>query len=402
MLRTIVIFIALVFACVLSYHAFATHRSDYFSACMILLLPFLAVIFLIGVMQQTGRVKGSIFQAVTFVAVSVFTALIVFEGILRVLKINTSYLERIGQMQYQSPYAADKKNGFWLLYPPNDSTNIFRGDFFYHRLFNSMGLAEREVDLKDTSTKKVLCLGDSFTEGIGTSADSSWPRVTERAINMCSKDSYTVYNAGVAGGDPVYNYHLLRGKLWDVKWDAVVFCVNATDITDVIYRGGMERFKPGGKVEFNKAPAWEPLFGALYMVRYAVLDIMNYDWKLHPASQAGELDRKAAYKISDALLQAHDELTKKGIEMMVIFLPLNYNVMDGKYIDDLDTVKSNIAMLKPVDLLPYFLDSAGINKSNYASYYWSNDGHLKTAGYSIVGSKVARELISRMNISCAR
>ena len=93
--------------------------------------------------------------------------------------------------------------------------------------------------------------------------DSTWPRELERALNLCSRDSYTVYNAGVAGCDPVYNYHFLRGKLWDVNWKAVIFCVNGTDVSEVMIRGGMERFKPDSKVEYTRPLVWEPLYGSL-------------------------------------------------------------------------------------------------------------------------------------------
>jgi len=344
--------------------------------------------------------QGKIPDAVKAVAVSVLFALVVFEGILRLLKLNRTYLEILGRSEYQSLYSPGKMNSFWHTYEPSDTTHVFRGDFSYARRFNSMGLPEREVNLNDTSTKKILCLGDSFTEGIGAGADSTWPRELERDLNWCSKDSYLVYNAGVAGCDPVYSYHFLRGKLWDVNWKAVIFCVNSTDVPEVMMRGGMERFKAGNKAEFTKGPVWEPLYASLYIVRYLVLDILKYDWTLHPVSVSKQLNEASAQKIRKVLVNAQGELNKRGIEMLVLLHPLGYEVADGKYTAYTDTLRNKLAILRPLDMLPYFLDSTGLTKKNYTQYYWPNDGHFTALGYKVMGHKVSEELMERMSIGC--
>ena len=262
-MRRLALFVVVVITGLLDYYAISIHNCSYLTACGILVFPFLLLALFSSILKSVGFIKGEITDAVKAVVVSVLLALVVFEGILRLLKINPSYLEQLGRSEYQSLYLPGKANSFWNVYEPNDTTHVNRGDFYYSRRFNSLGLPEREINLQDTSTKKILCLGDSFTEGIGAGVDSTWPRELERALNLCSRDSYTVYNAGVAGCDPMYNYHFLRGKLWDVNWKAVIFCVNGTDVSEVMIRGGMERFKPDSKVEYTRPLVWEPLYGSL-------------------------------------------------------------------------------------------------------------------------------------------
>ncbi len=399
-MRTAVIFIALTIIGLLDYYALSVHNCWYLTACGILAFPFFISFFLVSALKSVGVITGKIPDAIGAAFFSVLIALIVFEGILRLLKMNPTYLETIGQSAYLSLYDPGMKNAFWHVYEPNDTTHVSRGDFFYSRRFNSMGLAEREVNLKDTGTKKILCLGDSFTEGVGTVADSTWPRELERALNTCSRDSYLVYNAGVSGCDPVYNYHLLRGKLWDVNWKAVIFCVNGTDLPEVLIRGGMERFKPGNKVAYANPRVWEPLYGSLYIVRYLVLDILKYDWTLHPVSESKQLNITSAQKIRDVLINAQSELNQRGVEMLVVIHPLSYDATKGVYNGYMDTLKSKLVIVKPLDMLPYFLDSAGLTKNNYTDYYWPNDGHFKTLGYRVMGHKVYTELAGRMKIEC--
>jgi hypothetical protein len=400
MFRTFLLLIVLVAIWLFDRHALSQYDTSYFTACMVLIFPFLVISLIINTLQTSGWVSSNQISNVKAIAFSLFIGFVVFEGILRIAKINCTYVERIGQNTYQSPYWTDKVNSFWHLYPPHDTMSYSRGEFLSYRISNSLGLSEREADLNDTTIKKILCLGDSFTEGIGTSADSSWPGVVEHYFNTCSKDSFLVYNAGVAGADPIYNYHLLRYKLWDIKWDAVVFCVNGTDIPEVLIRGGVERFKTD-TVNFNQGPAWEGLYAASFLVRYFLLDIAGYNWTFHKNSAMHSLNMAAAGNLRNVLLQAHDELSRRGIKMMVVFHPMVYDILKRQYSEEgIDTLLKSIAPVNPVNLLPYYLDTIGINEKNYSTYYWPRDGHFKGIGYNIMGRKVAGELMSKMGLQC--
>ncbi len=402
MLKNLLLFIVLIVIGIIDYRVLAHYNTSFVSACLLLLFPFLLFSLLISIIQSTQiRAPKNLLENMQAVVTSVFIALIVFEGILRVLKTEATYREKIGELQYRSPYWHDKEDAFWHLYSPNDTLQNFRGDYTYNRITNSLGIPERELNPKDTTTKKILCLGDSFTEGLGTGVDSSWPRTLERAINLCARDSYMVYNAGIAGCDPIYNYHLLRGKLWDVKWDEVIFCVNTTDIPEVAIRGGMERFKADNTVSFTRPPVWEPLYASLHVVRFFTQEIMGYSGVMRSPSEGRKLNAEASSKIKYALLEAHKELAKRGIKMMVVVHPLKYDIFRKEYGDEgTDGLIKEIAILKPIDLLPYFLDSLGLNEQNYTKYYWPNDGHFNTLGYSVMGNKIARELINRKDIVC--
>ena len=383
----------------LDHHILFQYNTHFYAAVLVYLLPFL-ILFTLLLLARYTLMSSDMFNKCMLMLVSCFVTIILVEGILRLINLNPTYMERIGRSEYQSPYWADKKNSFWHLYPPDDSIHFFWGEFNYRRTTNHMGCTERIVNLQDTSIHKILSLGDSFTEGIGTAADSAWPRVLERYMNVCAKDSYLVYNAGIGGSDPVYEYHLLRNKFWDVKWDAVVFCINNTDIGDCNLRGGMERFK-NDTVEFTKPPLWEPIYAVSHLVRFVVLNIMHYDWTLRTKSENEKVNAKSVREIAYVLKRAEQELSERGIKMLVVAHPMTYDMIEPHYLQkDFDSVLVHISVLKPLDLRPYLRDSQGYNVSNYTNIYWKNDGHFKGIGYQIIGKKIGQELVSKLHMEC--
>ena len=396
-------FFSIMLMCLLAYidyYLLSHFNTHLYAFILVLLLPFPIIIALLRLVARYTQISSVGLNRLILVFSSFCVSIVLVEVILRLMNLNPTYLERIGRSEYQSPYWADKKTSFWNLYQPDDSLNFFRGEFHYHRKINHLGLAEREAYLRDTSIHKILSLGDSFTEGIGTEADSAWPRVVEHYMNSCARDSYLVYNAGIAGSEPVYEYHLLRNKFWDVKWDAVIFLINTTDIGECSIRGGMERFK-NDTVEFTKPPLWEPIYAVSHLVRFVVLNIMHYDWTLRTKSENEKAKAKSVREIAYVLKRAEQELRERGIKMLVVAHPMTYDMIEPHYLQkDFDSVLVHISALKPLDLRPYLRDSLGYNVSNYTNIYWKNDGHFKGIGYQIIGKKIGQELVLKLHMEC--
>ncbi len=93
-----------------------------------------------------------------------------------------TYLERIGLSGYRSEYEAVMPSWFHV-YGPNTVVDGPRTEFTHSRNANSLGLPEREIPPdKAPDEYRIVALGDSFTEGVGTTYDSSWVRVLERRL----------------------------------------------------------------------------------------------------------------------------------------------------------------------------------------------------------------------------
>lgn len=57
---------------------------------------------------------------------------------------------------------------------------------------------------QDMNTIKILCLGDSFTFGVGVQKGYSYPEQLEKMLNQNSQQHFIVYNAGVPGSNSSY------------------------------------------------------------------------------------------------------------------------------------------------------------------------------------------------------
>jgi hypothetical protein len=199
--------------------------------------------------------------------------LVVFEILLRLAGINATWSENTGH-GYISYYGKTLKS-WYHVHQPNTEFDQDNRDFKYHHKVNSLGLRDREDFFSDSTPCKVICVGDSYTEGVGAPADSTYPHFLEQKLNDAGY-SCQVLNAGVAGSDPFYEYVLVRDKLIQLHPDYVVVDINSTDITDFIFRGGLERFKADGSVVYNKGPWFAGLYHWSYVVRFIMNNLLDY------------------------------------------------------------------------------------------------------------------------------
>ena len=393
MIRLLFYVIALVVTGNVSFNLVSKYTITFYAGAMVLL--FLCFLALTGVelfkiffpKKETGNS--------TLLILSVFIALLSVEGFLRLLMVNATYNEIIDHPYYNSQYSVNKNN-FWYLYEPHDTLDYPRKDFDYFRLTNSLGIPEREIDLTDTTpVRKILSLGDSFTEGIGATEDSTWSRLLEKYLNKKSADSFLVYNGGIAGSDPVFGYHLMKGPLWNTEWEAVIFCINTTDIVDCNVRGGLERFREDSTIVYKQPPAWEPLYASSFLFRFIINHIMGYDHFFFTYHESRKHDAQSVIIIESIFRKAKEELSHHGIEMLVVVHPLEWEIEQQAFSNDyMDTLLYRIEDLQPINLLPYYIDSLE-GKTTVKKLYWTYDAHFNPEGYRLMAEKISREYAER-------
>ena len=85
-----------------------------------------------------------------------------------------TYWELNVSRQYLSVY--EQTGSTWFhSYAYQDSVTYFRPEFTHRRKVNSFGIPEQEIDTtKAANEYRIIALGDSFTEWIGTTYDSTW------------------------------------------------------------------------------------------------------------------------------------------------------------------------------------------------------------------------------------
>src|ERR1700686_2608899 len=108
------------------------------------------------------------------------------------------------------------------------------GELRYRLITNSLGFKDasvRNVPLKSAS-RRILLIGDSFTEGIGMSFEDSFAGQLYRAGQERS-DKIEFLNAGVASYSPSIYYKKIKYLLDSgLQFDEVVLFSDTSDVTD--------------------------------------------------------------------------------------------------------------------------------------------------------------------------
>lgn len=343
---------------------------------------------------KTKKIIGNISYAVFLL---LFT-LIASEVLLRLFNQNRTWSEKVGQ-GYVSGYGYQLNS--WLFTRPADSVfEINQGDYKYWYQTNSLGIREKENPFTDSTAAKMVCMGDSYTEGMGAPYDSSYPRFLERELNE-EGFKVQIYNAGVASSDPFFVSKLLEQKILRFHPGYVLITFNSSDLTDYIFRGGAERFKADGTTQYKPAPAIEKYYSKCRLLRLICKMIFHMNNNLFVRQK--NIPSKYAQAVADyALLfdSMNTSLQEKGIQLLVIVQPIaselayerKRNVDTYNAFDEMDTALSQRNIL--------FIDMRGaltgkITTKNIAQYAYPNDAHFNSAGYQLFSENLLAAIQSK-------
>jgi lysophospholipase L1-like esterase len=305
-----------------------------------------------------------------------------------------TYLEENGGKGYTSPFAEAAPSWF-RTHRPNQEIMYYLPEFTHVRRTNSIGLADQEIPVgKDPNEYRVIALGDSYTEGIGTGPDSTWIRVVENHLVDAIPDRpVRTLNAGISGSDVFFEYVLLRDRLGAYNPDLVIVATNVSDVGDVLFRGGMARFRENGGFESTRSPpAWEWLFAISYTFRLVARTVLRYNWLFvrfdqMPAVQSAVVDSiKTAIDSLAALSQ------DRGFDLLIVLHPNDWEAKNGQWSLGFGNLAARLAAdstLHSLDLIQYYRHHEIIAPSTAADFYWPIDRHNNTRGYRAMGDAIA-------------
>jgi lysophospholipase L1-like esterase len=347
-----------------------------------------------GVMAAAARLPRKRRARSLLLASVICLLLASMEVQLRMLDPNLStYAERtVGR--YASQFTS--KPTWFLVEPPGQPIRWEMREFTHARQVNSLGLPDAEFTIAKTPGEfRILALGDSFTEGIGTDAASTWVKVAER--QLAARDParrLTILNAGVSGSDPFFEFMLLKEKLRPLRPDLVVVALNETDVTEVVIRGGAERFRPDGTVAYRPAPRWEGLYARSYLVRLIVHGGMRYNWMLMSDEQLTREEKIAVQKLVAEVRSFREWCAADGCRLLVVAHPLLAAARVGRHPDSFAALVQRLGQ-EPgthfVDLMPSYIRD-GVSGSAAQNYFWPIDTHHNTRGYEVMGRAIAQHI----------
>lgn len=340
---------------------------------------------------------------------SILLFLIVFELILRLSGIYTSNYEKLTGI-YLCQYKMFRPNWF-CVWAPNTTVYYSKKEFSFINKYNDQGHREIKFSsfLADSSKNKVICLGDSFTEGDGAPADSSWVKRLQVLLNNTENGGdYALYNAGSCGSDVFFNNKILVEKLAISKPQIVIECVNSSDILDVIYRGGKERFNPDGTTIGKVGPSWEPVYKYSHVFRAIIRTLGGYDSNLIKVEENEKLMAMAIKLISEQIQETESFCEQNGIQYILVLQPKNFisNKYNSKVIDaynskatikykNIDNLIDTLHQKKPYTCSIFQPMLNFYSKNDVTKFSWKEDRHFNSRGYYVMGDIIFQELIKK-------
>jgi lysophospholipase L1-like esterase len=277
---------------------------------------------------------------------------------------------------------------------PNKTHIHTTNEFSYEVASNSLGIRDVEHTLeKPQGVKRIVVLGDSFTEGVGAPFDSAWHQRMAYYLNQDSTlGEWEIINGAASGGDPFYGYEMLRRVGLQYEPDLVIQVFNSTDVHDYMARGGMERFVNDSHTVWRQPNmALHLAYKYSHVVRFVVEELLKYnDFYQSPKEQL-QLEHASVSAYHDLFLQMDSLTSANGAKLVVAFQPMNYEVYDKHYYYATDSIhnlvnREGIASMKVMDSLPqHMLDY-------HDQYYWPIDAHMNSFGYDAWGHGMYRYL----------
>lgn len=308
---------------------------------------------------------------------AIFIALLVAEVFMRLIGAVTSYTER--QSRYYIPIYHHDNSYFTKRDSGNYSfQNCSKGEFDYNICTNSLGYRDKEWYWEEMKNKKrILALGDSFTEGIGVHQDSTWVKELERFI---SDTSFYFMNAGIGGSDPFYDVYRFENNLIKFKPDIIILTINWTDKANTIVRGGNTRFAKGYA---QNGPWWE----YIYVMSHTFRVLMNkfYDTETLVSYNRLEECYKVALSQIEKLVNNICE-NYPNIDFYIVFNPLQFEIENSinpysKLIKSLESSGKRV-----IDLYSYY--NKPEIKNSIEDYYWPKDNHHNAKGYKLMAKGI--------------
>lgn len=267
------------------------------------------------------------------------------------------------------------ENYYWIDKP--HSKKILRNtEFRFSRFTNSLGYSD--VEWKKDTTKAILCLGDSFTEGDGAHMDSSYVAFLKNKL-----PSYQVMNAGKCGSDPFFNYLNYKDRLDSYDIEIVIQTISSQDLTqDIPQRGGLERFQKDRILKFQQKTSFNQFLFAISYVSRPFFYLMNYDEyakKLLP-------EEKVIQYVEQLFIDYSKLVEERNQQLIIVVFPISDEIKD----DYIPVTKECMARLSKkytvIDLREFYLSKT--TDKNYESFYWPEDRHHNAKGYQMMADGI--------------
>ncbi|HUH75567.1 MAG TPA: SGNH/GDSL hydrolase family protein [Chitinophagales bacterium] len=278
-------------------------------------------------------------------------------------------------------------SNFYYTRKPFKEYHLKNQEFNFVRKINSIGIPEIEIEnIEPKNNIRILCLGDSFTEGDGTDQDSTYVRYLDRSLRKKSPN-IEVINAGRCGSDPFFDFKLYHDLLIKYQPDIIIQSFTTNDLFfDMVMRGGNERFQKDKTIKYYNNYWWTPIYAVSFTSRILIQAFGGYDKYLIRQKDYPQLVDKMKEE-SAQLFKEYYEFTKENHADLIVFtLPFkeHFKIKENKEFNK--EMGNNFSKfgLQFYDLQPCYEEEIKANQTTFKDYYWKIDGHHNAKGYEMM------------------
>lgn len=364
--------------------------SLFLTFSMYFLLGYMLIKLILNLIKDTVK-KNTYILLVTSIVISLFVSELILKY---VTKSFLTYSERNGGFFYNSMYKSDLLQTFYRHYllkgidsqiftnHPNTKRNIIKPEFTYTHSYNSLGIRNEEPII-DSNMYSIICLGDSFTEGVGSPFDSTWVKLLKVNLDESTTiPKLQMINAGINGSDPISEFILLEKRLWKYTPKMLIVSINGSDIDDIIVRGGFERYV-NGSVYYSNGPWWEFFYSYSFIFRSIAHSFFDINYLLLTKIQYDNEKQIAIEKLENCINYHYKSLThKNNIKLLVVMHPMQYELENGDFaLQKLaDSIKKNKSIIV-VNLYEEY--NKYLKRDEFKNIYWREDMHHNSEGYKL-------------------
>lgn len=334
-------------------------------------------------MDTEMKIKWKEFTII-FILVCIF-----LEILLRVFGVNkTSEEKQLNSYFYKFQ---TYKTTWFHTWPPNCTVEYGVDEFKYQNIYNELGHREKAyLDFeKDSTSIKLICLGDSFTEGDGAPYDSSWVRFFEKSLSISLDTSVKAYNAGVCGSDALFNFQMLKENLLSSNPNIIIECLNNSDIIDIYYRGGPERFLADGTTGAPNAKKWEVLFKYSYVFRALITTFTSFNNDLINTLTIDAEEEDALKVLAKQVNETYAFCKKNNLQYYLVLMPVPSNI-ENRNFHIFESLPNYLDKEIPlINLYPKLY--AKYDSLDIEHYSWERNGHFNGKGYQVLSNAIFEE-----------
>ena len=270
-------------------------------------------------------------------------------------------------------------------------------DFKVAYQINSLGLRDREVsEEKPAGVKRILLIGDSFTEGTGVPIEATFGRKLENFLK------FEIINAGVSGYSTLHEYLWLKNRGLNLQPDLVVINVNETDLGEAAKYHQVWQERGWQDLQIQPSESVADKLKLLTLVRDRVMPL----WRRKNEPKISVLVNSLDYwRLVESDIRRIDFLIKgRNIPLLVVFQPHGHHISStawerGRLVHGFEVGRIYPPIMpKLLDRLAKELDFKFLDLTNAfaavdaTQLYFPYDGHWTEAGHKLAAEVIGKYL----------